>query len=104
MRIRVGGLGHVKLVVKSRFQVETSSSTPKGEVQALDKNLGVIRGITKFKSMRLDEISKGEHIHLSVSPSSTLQFHKGLLKRCGVQGEKQGTMHHTESRKPSLKG
>lgn len=40
----------------------------------MDKNLGVTtRGIMKFKSLRLDEISKEEHVDVLVSPNSTFQ-------------------------------
>lgn len=65
--------------------MEISSRNPKEEVQAI-KNLGVISGIIKLKSMRLDEISKDEHIDLPISPGSTLLEKspiKGPFKWCG---------------------
>lgn len=70
--------------------MEISSGNLKGEVQAMDEKLGIISGIMKFKSIRLDEISKGEHVNLLIIPSSTLQPYrleesltKGLFKWCG---------------------
>lgn len=39
-------------------QVEISSGSLKGEVQVMHANLGVVSGIIRFKSIRLDEIRK----------------------------------------------
>lgn len=63
--------------------MEISSRNPKEEVQAI-KNLGVISGIIKLKSMRLDEISKDEHIDLPISPGREEKSPiKGPFKWCG---------------------
>lgn len=55
------------------IQVEISSKNSSEEVQAMDKNLGVISGIMKFKSMRPNEMNKGELGELPISPRSKLQ-------------------------------
>lgn len=76
----------------------------------MDKNLGVISGIMKFKSMRLDEISKKEHADLPVSPNKhppTVQSEKsltsGLCTWCGrVQVKEEGEMYYSKSRKPNM--
>lgn len=76
----------------------------------MDKNLGVISGIMKFTSMRLDEISKKEHADLPVSPNKrhlTVQSEKSLTKGlctwCGrVQGNEEGEMYYPKGRKPNM--
>lgn len=73
MRIRAEGLD-INFVVYRIYPSGNFNRNLKQEVQAMDKNLGVTtRRIMKFKSLRLDEFSKEEHVDLLVGPNSTFQ-------------------------------